>query len=272
MKPTEKIKKMAEAKKRKHFVLVHGSNHGAWCWYKVKPQLEAAGYRVTALDLAATGINMKKIQDVHSFYEYNEPLLEFLASLSAGEKVVLVGHSAGGLSLALAADKFPHKISVAIFLTAFMPDTKHQPSYVVERFFEKIPSGEWLDTQFSVIDSSNPSRKTIFFGHNFLTLKLYQLSPPEDVELGKMLLRPGLVFVDELSKANKFSNEGYGSIKRVYVVCDEDICVPKQFQHWMIQNNPVDEVIEIKGVDHMPMLSKPHQVFDCLSHIAQKYA
>ncbi|KAH9703867.1 methylesterase 1 [Citrus sinensis] len=263
---------MAEAKKQKHFVLVHGSNHGAWCWYKVKAQLEAAGHRVTALDLTASGIDMKKIQDVHSFYEYNEPLLEILASLSADEKVVIVGHSLGGLSLALAADMFPHKISVAIFVTAFMPDTKHQPSYVVERFFERIPSGEWLDTQFSVIDSSNPSRKTLFFGYSFLTLKLYQLSPPEDVELGKMLLRPGSVFVDELSKANKFSNEGYGSVKRVYVVCDEDLCVPKEFQYWMIQNNPVDEVIEIKGVDHMPMLSKPQQLLDCLSHIAHKYA
>ena len=136
MKPTEKIKKMAEAKKQKHFVLVHGSNHGAWCWYKVKAQLEAAGHRVTALDLTASGIDMKKIQDVHSFYEYNEPLLEILASLSADEKVVIVGHSLGGLSLALAADMFPHKISVAIFVTAFMPDTKHQPSYVVERVFE----------------------------------------------------------------------------------------------------------------------------------------
>ncbi|KAK9190053.1 hypothetical protein WN943_018654 [Citrus x changshan-huyou] len=29
---------MAEAKKQKHFVLVHGSDHGAWCWYKVKPR------------------------------------------------------------------------------------------------------------------------------------------------------------------------------------------------------------------------------------------
>ncbi|KAL9418992.1 hypothetical protein AB3S75_036863 [Citrus x aurantiifolia] len=225
---------MAEAKKQKHFVLVHGTNHGAWCWYKVKPQLEAAGHRVTALDLAASGINVKKIEEVPTFYEYSEPLLEVLASLPAEEKVILVGHSFGGLSLALAADTFPHKISVAIFLTAFMPDTKHQPSYVVD--------------------------------------KLYPLCSPQDAELGKMLVRPGSLFQDDLSKANKFSNEGYGSVKRVYVVCDEDICIPMEFQHWMIQNNPVDQVMEIKGADHMPMLSKPQQLLDCLSQIAHKYA
>lgn len=272
MELTEKVKKMTEAKKQKHFVLVHGSNHGAWCWYKVKPRLEAAGHRVTAMDLAASGINMKKIQDVRSFYEYNEPLLEILASLSADEKVILVGHSFGGLSVALAADKFPHKISVAIFLTAFMPDTKHQPSYVVERFSESIPREERLDTQYSIIDESNPSRMSILFGHKFLTLKLYQLSPPEDLELAKMLVRPGLLFTDELSKANKFSNEGYGSVKRVFVGSEKDDCIPKEFQQWMIQNNPVNEVMAIKGADHMAMLSKPQPLSDCFSQIAHKYA
>lgn len=29
-------------------------------------------------------------------------------------------------------EKFPEKISVAVFLTAFMPDTIHPPSYVLE--------------------------------------------------------------------------------------------------------------------------------------------
>ncbi|KAJ0076110.1 hypothetical protein Patl1_33896 [Pistacia atlantica] len=100
---------MAETVKQKHFILVHGTNHGAWCWYKVKPRLEAAGHRVTALDLAASGINMKSIHEVHSFYDL------------------------GGLNLALAMDKFPEKIYVAVFLSAFMPDTNHHPSYILEQ-------------------------------------------------------------------------------------------------------------------------------------------
>ncbi|KAI5316687.1 hypothetical protein L3X38_036394 [Prunus dulcis] len=52
---------------QKHFVLVHGACHGSWCWYKIKPRLESAGHRVTALDLAASGINTKAIQDVPLF-------------------------------------------------------------------------------------------------------------------------------------------------------------------------------------------------------------
>ncbi|KAJ0006967.1 hypothetical protein Pint_29500 [Pistacia integerrima] len=217
---------MAETVKQKHFVLVHGTNHGAWCWYKVKPRLETAGHRVTALDLAASGINMKSIHEVHSFYEYTEPLLEILASLPPDEKIILVGHSLGGLNLALAMDKFPEKIYVAVFLSVFMPDTNHHPSYILE----------------------------------------------QDLELAKTLTRPGSRFSDDLAKSKNFSNEGYGSIARVYIVCEEDMVIPKEFQHWTIENYPVKEVMEIKGADHMAMFSKPQEVTHCLLEIAHKHA
>lgn len=129
---------MAKLNQQKHFVLVHGAGHGAWCWYKLKPLLEANGHQVTSLDLAASGINMKAIQEVHTLCEYSQPLLELLASLPPDESVILVGHSLGGLNLALAMDKFPQKISVSVYLTAFMPDTVHQPSYVLDQARELV--------------------------------------------------------------------------------------------------------------------------------------
>ena len=125
---------MADNEEMKHFVLVHGLGFGAWTWYKMKPRLESAGHRVTTIDLAASGINViRAIEDVGTFYEYTKPLLQLLASLPPNEKVILVGHSLGGMSLALAMDEFPSKISVGVFLTAFMPDTTHQPSYVIDK-------------------------------------------------------------------------------------------------------------------------------------------
>ena len=116
---------MAAPKVQKHFVLVHGVYQRPWSWYKLKPRLGSAGHRVTALDPAASGINTKAIQDVHTVYEYTEPLLDFLASLPPNEKVVLVGHSLGGLNLALAMDKYPEKVAVGVFMATFMTDTKH---------------------------------------------------------------------------------------------------------------------------------------------------
>ncbi|KAG6766926.1 hypothetical protein POTOM_028103 [Populus tomentosa] len=261
---------MVETKNQKHFVLVHGVCHGAWCWQKFKTLLESASNRVTVLDLAASGANTKAIQDVETLDEYTEPLLEFLASLQSKEKVILVGHSLGGLSLALAMEKFPEKIAVAVFLSALMPDTTHKPSFVLVQHNERTPAEAWLDTQFL-------TDRIIVFGPKCLSSKFYQLSPPEDLEQAKTMVRPGSLFMDDLSEANNFSTTGYGSVKRVYVMCDEDLAIPVEFQRWMIENSAlengaVEEVMEIKGADHMVMFSKPQELFHCLSEIAHKHA
>lgn len=136
------LSKMKGKNEPTHFVLVHGACHGAWCWYKLKPRLESAGHRVTALDLSASGIQMKAIQEFPKMSYYSKPLLDLMESITPNEKVVLVGHSLGGLSLALAMEQFPHKISVAIFFTAFMPDTIHHPSYVIDKVPFNILSKE----------------------------------------------------------------------------------------------------------------------------------
>ncbi|KAM5576375.1 hypothetical protein ABKV19_007310 [Rosa sericea] len=106
---------------KKHFVLVHGAGHGAWCWYKVATLLKQSGHNVTALDLAASGIDPTQIQQVRSFAVYVEPLTNFMESLPPKERVVLVGHSLGGVALSIAMERFPRKISVAVFATAAMP-------------------------------------------------------------------------------------------------------------------------------------------------------
>ncbi|KAE8695351.1 Methylesterase 4 [Hibiscus syriacus] len=93
----------------------------------------------------------------------------------------------------------------------------------------------------------------------------------EDLELAKALIKPGSLFVADLSKTSTLSNETYGSVPRVYIVCNEDEGIPEEFQRWMIDNFMVNDVMEIKGADHMAMLSKPHELFNCLSEIAHKF-
>ncbi|KAM7250284.1 hypothetical protein ACFE04_022167 [Oxalis oulophora] len=260
-----------EEPNQKHFVLVHGACHGAWCWYKLKPLLESLGHKVTPLDMSASGINMKSIKEISSLREYSEPLLELLGSLDNDEKVIVVGHSSGGLNLALAMEIYPHKISVAVYLTAFMPDTIHKPSYVLDKYNECTPGEDWLDTRFAPYSETQTHLTTMFFGPKFLQ-KLYSLSSTQDFELAKDLARPGSLFLHDLSSSKNFSNDGYGSVKRAYIVCNEDLGIPKEFQLWMIKNNPVEQVFEIKDADHMPMLCKPQQLSDLLLEISLKYA
>ncbi|XP_004514197.1 methyl jasmonate esterase 1-like isoform X2 [Cicer arietinum] len=105
---------------KSHFVLIHGASYGAWCWYKVATMLKSIGHNVTTIDMGACGLNTKQVQDICSILDYNEPLMTFMESLPSHEKVILVGHSFGGISISMAMEKFPNKISIAIFAAAFV--------------------------------------------------------------------------------------------------------------------------------------------------------
>ena len=100
----------------KHFVLVHGLCLGPWSWYKVTTALESASHRVTALDHAASGAHPARLHKVRSFEDYSRPLLDAVAAAPDGDRLVLVGHSHGGASLALAMERFPRKVAAAVFV------------------------------------------------------------------------------------------------------------------------------------------------------------
>ncbi|KAI8564403.1 hypothetical protein RHMOL_Rhmol03G0178500 [Rhododendron molle] len=106
-----------------HFVLVHGIGGGSWCWYKIRCLMENSGYKVSCIDLKASGIDRSDAKTILTFDEYNKPFAEFMSSLPNDEKVILVGHSAGGLSLTDATHKFGKKIRLAIYLGATMLKT-----------------------------------------------------------------------------------------------------------------------------------------------------
>ncbi|XP_021836507.2 salicylic acid-binding protein 2 [Spinacia oleracea] len=257
---------------KKHFVLVHGACHGAWSWYKVKPLLEAAGHHVTPLDMTASGINLKRIDEIQTIGEYTEPLIQFLTALPNDQKVILVGHSLGGLNIAVAMEMFPQKIEIGVFVTAFMPDHVHTPSFIFDQFVASMPDGGkdyWLDTKFENSGDPKETLTTMFFGPQFMSL-LYHLCPLQDLELAMTLKRPSSLFLHEAWKPEaKLSKERYGSVRSAFVVCEEDQGISQTFQRWMISNNGVKEVKELKGSDHMPMLCMPKQLSDCLVEIAQ---
>ena len=99
------------------FILIHGAFHGGWCWDKVKPILEQNGNTVVAPDLPSHGADRTSIADV-TLALYSERICEVLEQQS--EKVILVGHSLGGLSITQAAEERPDDIGLLVYLTAFL--------------------------------------------------------------------------------------------------------------------------------------------------------
>ncbi|KAG5621430.1 hypothetical protein H5410_006648 [Solanum commersonii] len=194
-KPKEKFHKglkMNPIKKQgRHFVLVHGACHGGWYWYKLKPLLEVAGHKVTTLYLSASGIDLRKIEELHTFHDYTLPLME---SLPQEEKVILVGHSLGGMNLGLVMEKYQQKIYVAVFLAAFMPDSIHMSSYVLDQDANNELVGQWTPNLYHMVPLKSlchpyflgpSSWLTIFINYALLrggSIGVWGATPPQNFD------------------------------------------------------------------------------------------
>ncbi|KAM7498050.1 hypothetical protein LguiA_022464 [Lonicera macranthoides] len=255
---------------KSHFVLVHGSCHGAWCWYKVATLLSSHGHRVTALDLGASGINPKQLDDIPTISGYLQPLMELMAALPSDEKVVLVGHSMGGVVISAAMEKFPNKVAVGIYAAAFMLDPEFNLLDLNQQYFNDLDSR--MDNKFAFDSGPNNPATSVLFGPKFLSSLLYQLSLPEDLTLALTLARPCPIYRDAISlKEASLSKQNYGSVHRAYIVCVSDFIITKETQRSMIQNYPPDLVKEINDSDHMVMFSKPQDLCSSLEEITAKY-
>ncbi|KAL6839907.1 hypothetical protein ACP4OV_029717 [Aristida adscensionis] len=258
-------------RRRHHFVLVHGVCHGAWCWYKVATALSSAGHRVTALDMAACGASAGRAEDVASFEEYSRPLLDAVAALPDGERAVLVGHSFGGQSLALAMERHPDKVAAAVFVSAAMPPAGKPMSTVFEQYSQGKRPDSYMDCTIQTIGDPHNPDQILMFGPEYLAQKLYQLSPPEDLTLARAMVRPSRRFRNDATMTgNILTAARYGAVRRVYVVAEDDASWSAAFQRRMASWNPGTEVTGLRGADHMPMLSKPAELSELLMEIAGK--
>jgi hypothetical protein len=108
-------------------------------------------------------------------------------------------------------------------------------------------------------------------GHDPSSMLTWLSSDRQDITLASSLMRVSSMFMEDLAAQQPFTEGGYGSVRRVYVVCSEDYGIVEGFQRWMVENSPVEEVKEI-AADHLVMLSRPKDLAQCLADIADKYA
>src|SRR6201986_3917442 len=123
------------------FVLVHGGWHNHSTWDRVTPILRANGFAALTPDLPGAGVNAipptslrLRPFDPAAFAAERSliagvtqeertravvDLVREAASLSDG-KVILVGHSAGGLTISAVAEQVPDLLLAVVYLSGFM--------------------------------------------------------------------------------------------------------------------------------------------------------
>ncbi|PHU10534.1 hypothetical protein BC332_22394 [Capsicum chinense] len=135
------------------------------------------GHNVTALNLGASGTNPKQALEIPHFSDYLSPLMEFMTSLPADEKVVLVGHSFGGFAISKAMETFPEKISAAVFLSGLMPGPTLNASTVYTEAINAVITQPGTRVTYDNGLTNPPT--TIILGPRYLATNVYQLRPIE---------------------------------------------------------------------------------------------
>jgi pimeloyl-ACP methyl ester carboxylesterase len=227
------------------YVLIHGSWHGAWCWYKIIPILEQAGHKAIALDLPGHGRDWTAARDV-SMQSYVESVCNILDAQP--EPVILVGHSRGGIVISQAAEHRPEKIRTLVYLAAFL-----------------IPNGEaMLPTALSDTESLIVSNLVVNEEQGYYMLKaeafreaLYADCSEEDVALATALLTPEPNA--PVAMPMHITQERFGRIPRVYIETLRDRGVSPSLQKKMYTALPCQMVMPME-TSHSPFFSAPQEL------------
>jgi pimeloyl-ACP methyl ester carboxylesterase len=238
----------------RRIVLIHGASHGAWCWERLTPLLEAQGYQVQAPDLPGLGDDPMPPAKV-TFENYVDRVAEVL--LGSPAPALLVGHSLGGTSVSQAAERVPEQVAKLVYLAAFLPkdgESAHGTG------FGEMPESAARAMRASPVDGAHefdPALAAEVFYHQcdpaVAQWAVRRLRPQADAPAGATLC---------------LSTERWGAIPKVYVRCAQDRALPPAFQQWLCDRMP--EVRQrVMDSDHSPFLSDPAGLAALLDEEAQ---
>ncbi len=222
------------------FALVHGAWHGAWCWDLLVPELEARGHRAVTMDLPCDDLGA-------GTSEYANVVVDALQGTD--DEVVLVGHSLGGLTIPVVAERRP--VARMVFLAAIIPSPGQSipDQYRVEPAthlaFHGATDADELGRRFLSAHAARTwlyhdcSEELAIWAHGQLRP---QAGPPGE-EVTPLRVWP--------------------AVPSSYVVCTEDRVIVADWARRAARDRLGTTAIELPG-SHSPMLSRPADLAEVL--------
>jgi pimeloyl-ACP methyl ester carboxylesterase len=237
------------------FVMVHGAFHGAWCWFKLTPELEKRGHAVVALDLPGAGDDPTPVETV-TLEDCAQRIADVVSAQS--EPALLVAHSLGGVPATLAAEIVPQHLRRLIYLSAFIP--KNGDAFIDIRNYAGYPENPG-PPHFVYSDD----RRTITAIPELVRPRWYNDCSETDIEFALTHYRPVPTAV--LTAPVHVTEDRFGSVAKSYIHCAHDRGAVPALQDTMANAAGCRPNFTLP-TSHSPFLSAPPILADTLGEIA----
>ena len=243
----------APEKKTDTVILVHGAWQGAFTWATVKSNLEKKGFTVIAVELPAHGDDTTPAAGL-TLDSYSAKVISTIEGQSS--RVILVGHSLGGMVISAVAEKIPSKIVKLVYLAAFLP--KSQQSLLEISSADKqtlLPAALEFSADQTTVSVKKDNLVAIFCQDGSETIK--------QLLLDKNRTEPLLPLTQKVT----LTDANFGSVPKFYIRTVNDKAIGITLQDQMITTTPVKKVYSLNA-GHTAHLSHANEVSKIIEEIS----
>jgi pimeloyl-ACP methyl ester carboxylesterase len=235
-------------------VLIHGSGHTSLIWDDV-----VANLRVPAVAVDLPGRRYRPADLTRATIVESSAAAASDIDASGADRVVLVGHSSGGLILPSLAAGLGARVCHLVFVAGLIARDGHSVSEIINpedpdraQAARDDLSARYVGTTYGGLRDGETPIET-------------DLCVIEDVRTVGSIDSLALMY-------QPVSWRGVPpSIPRSFVRCLADAIQPRDMQDRLIESAGADEVFDIDA-DHTPAASKPEELAAILNEVAERYA
>ncbi|WP_342088760.1 alpha/beta fold hydrolase [Dyadobacter sp. OTU695] len=234
------------------YVLVHGAWQAPYVWDDVRAKLISAGNKVIVVELPGHGSDQTPTHQL-SLDVYRDKVIEAMGSGS--DKVILVGHSMGGMVVTHVAEKVPSRIRKLVYIGAFVPVSGQALIEIQDPGSQLGPALVQSADQLT-LDVKKERLADLFIPDGSQDVK--------DKVIANYRAEPAIPFTNKVL----LSPGAFGSVDKAYIKTLQDIVISPALQDQMLKAAGIKSVYEV-NTGHSPFLSQPNAVADLLLNIGK---
>ncbi|MBE9461885.1 alpha/beta fold hydrolase [Dyadobacter subterraneus] len=234
------------------YVLVHGAWQAPYVWDNVKASLEKNGHHALVVELPGHGNDQTAPQHL-SIDVYRDKVIETLNKIDG--KVILVGHSLGGMVISAVAEKVPAKIQELVYIGAYLPSSGQSLLDLANTDADALlgPSLRPSTDQLT-LDVLRDNITNIFIQDGTDAIK--------NLVLKNYRAEPAIPFTNKVV----LTSGNFGSVNKIYIKTLQDHVISPSLQGRMISAAGIKNIFQL-NTGHSPFLSKPDSVSTLLINI-----